>query len=275
MPDSTSPRLTADRNLLFGILALQMNFISRDALVAAMHAWVLDKATPLGQILVGQGALPEDAHHLLDALVQKHLAMHGGDPERSLASVSSLGPVRDELRRVADTDLHASLARVPAHPPGQEATAVRGGDGRAGEADPFATRPPSAGTPTASGLRFRVLRPHARGGLGEVFVALDTELGREVALKEIQARHADDPGSRSRFVREAEITAGLEHPGVVPVYGLGTYLDGRPYYAMRFIRGRQPPGRHPPLPPGREGGPRSGGACPGVASAAGPVRGCV
>lgn len=50
-------------------------------------------------------------------------------------------------------------------------------------------------------------------------------LGREVALKEIQARHADDPASRSRFVREAEITAGLEHPGVVPVYGLGTYLS--------------------------------------------------
>src|SRR5213079_1662237 len=51
------------------------------------------------------------------------------------------------------------------------------------------------------------------------------------------SHHADDADSRSRFLLEAEITGGLEHPGIVPVYGLGQYLDGRPYYAMRFIRG--------------------------------------
>jgi serine/threonine protein kinase len=87
------------------------------------------------------------------------------------------------------------------------------------------------------GQRFRVLRPHARGGLGAVFVALDVELHREVALKQILDRHADDPVSRQRFLLEAEITGGLEDPGVVPVYGLGSYGDGRPYYAMRFVRG--------------------------------------
>src|SRR5262249_53339077 len=80
-------------------------------------------------------------------------------------------------------------------------------------------------------------RPHGKGGIGEVFVALDQELNREVALKEIQDQHADDPHSRGRFVREAEITGGLEHPGIVPVYGLGQYGDGRPFYAMRFIQG--------------------------------------
>ena len=82
-----------------------------------------------------------------------------------------------------------------------------------------------------------MLRPLARGGLGAVFVALDTELHREVALKQILDSHADDPTSRQRFLLEAEVTGGLEHPGIVPVYGLGTYGDGRPYYAMRFIRG--------------------------------------
>ena len=50
-------------------------------------------------------------------------------------------------------------------------------------------------------------------------------------------KHADDDGSRQRFVAEAEITGALEHPGVVPVYGLGTDAGGRPYYAMRFIKG--------------------------------------
>src|SRR6202042_3703208 len=57
------------------------------------------------------------------------------------------------------------------------------------------------------------------------------------ALKRMQERHADDIQLRARFVVEAEVTGGLEHPGIVPVYGLGTYPDGRPFYAMRFIRG--------------------------------------
>src|SRR5439155_18955244 len=93
------------------------------------------------------------------------------------------------------------------------------------------------GTATSDGHRFRILRPHAQGGLGAVFVALDCELHREVALKQILEKHADDPVSRQRFLIEAEITGGLEHPGIVPVYGLGSYGDGRPYYAMRFVRG--------------------------------------
>jgi serine/threonine-protein kinase len=68
-------------------------------------------------------------------------------------------------------------------------------------------------------------------------VALDGELNREVALKQILDAHAADPVSRQRFLVEAEISGGLEHPGIVPVYGLGADGDGRPFYAMRFIRG--------------------------------------
>ncbi len=95
----------------------------------------------------------------------------------------------------------------------------------------------TAGSALADGGRFRVLRPYASGGLGTVFVALDAALNREVALKQILPKHADDPESRRRFLIEAEITGRLEHPGIVPVYGLGTDDGGRPYYAMRFIKG--------------------------------------
>src|SRR5205823_8880706 len=55
--------------------------------------------------------------------------------------------------------------------------------------------------------------------------------------KQIQDRHADDADSQARFLREAEITARLEHPGIVPVYGMDSDEAGRPRYAMRFIRG--------------------------------------
>ena len=68
-------------------------------------------------------------------------------------------------------------------------------------------------------------------------MALDQELDRPVALKEIQDHHADEPHSRARFVQEAEITGKLEHPGIIPVYGLGHDASGRPFYAMRFIQG--------------------------------------
>ncbi len=216
------PASAADLNLLFGILALHMDFVSRDQLIAAMHAWVLDKSKSLGAILVEQNVLGPERHSLLQALVQEHLKQHHNDPQRSLAAVSSIGSVKKDLEQVADADVQASLVRV--------ATAEK-------DDDPFATVAPSVGTPTSSGLRFRILRSHARGGLGEVFVAHDEEVHRQVALKRIQDRHADDPESRSRFLLEAEITGGLEHPGIVPVYGLGHYSDGRPFYAMRFIRG--------------------------------------
>ncbi len=133
------------------------------------------------------------------------------------------------LAGLGDPDVDATLGFVGGSGLGSSPTA-RDGDGDS-------TPTMSVGGAAGDGARFRVLRPHARGGLGAVFVALDAELNREVALKQILENHADDPVSRQRFLMEAEITGGLEHPGIVPVYGLGAYGSGRLYYAMRFIRG--------------------------------------
>jgi serine/threonine protein kinase len=85
--------------------------------------------------------------------------------------------------------------------------------------------------------RFAVQRLHARGGLGEVHVAVDEELHRAVALKRMQQRFANDQSARRRFLNEAAITARLEHPGIVPIYGLVQDDRGQPCYAMRFIEG--------------------------------------
>ncbi len=207
--------MSADRNLLFGVLAWQMSFIGRDALLAALQAWVFDRSRPLGAILQDQGQLSGERRQLLDALVDEHLRAHGSDAERSLAALTPLGSTRDLLRQVPDDGVQASLDRVGS------------------AAENTADYRPAA----ADGLRYRVLRPHAKGNLGEVFVVEDAELHRRVALKEIQAHRADDPHSRARFLLEAEVTGNLEHPGIVPVYGLGCYGNGRPYYAMRFVRG--------------------------------------
>jgi WD40 repeat protein/serine/threonine protein kinase len=88
------------------------------------------------------------------------------------------------------------------------------------------------------GTRFREQHLHARGGLGEVYLADDRELKRPVALKRIRAHLAGHPDSQRRFRLEAEVTGRLEHPGVVPVYGLGSDANGCLYYAMRFIKGQ-------------------------------------
>jgi serine/threonine-protein kinase len=213
------PNPAADRNLLFGVLALMMDFISRDALIRAMNAWVLEKGTPLGQMLVNHNALKPQDRDLVEGMVRRHLELHGNDPEKSLAAVSSVGSVGWELEQIGDAELNASVAHVDA------------------DTDRLANQTSTVGAATSDGQRFRILRPHAKGGLGEVFVARDEELHREVALKQIQVGHADQPDSRARFLLEAEITGALEHPGIVPVYGLGKYPDGRPYYAMRFIKG--------------------------------------
>ena len=213
--------ITADRDLLFGLLALQNGLINQGQLVAAFQAWTLDKACALADHLVARGDVDSDQRAGVEAMVGLHLKKHGGSTEKSLAALPAGPSTRESLAALGDADIEHTLTQL------------------APDADGDADRTASyaVGTAAGDGQRFRVLRPHAQGGLGAVFVALDQELHREVALKQILDRHADDPASRRRFLLEAEVTGGLEHPGIVPVYGLGIYADGRPYYAMRFIRG--------------------------------------
>jgi hypothetical protein len=131
----------------------------------------------------------------------------------------------DELRAFfADRACFARLAGPPANPGNGHPTSQE-------QKAPSLSRTRDAG-------RYVGFEPYARGGLGEVFTALDTELHRVVALKCLKDRHADSASSRRRFLLEAELTARLEHPGVVPVHGLFRDDMGRPCYAMRFIQGQ-------------------------------------
>ena len=85
--------------------------------------------------------------------------------------------------------------------------------------------------------RYRDRGPLARGGFSEIRRALDVLMDRHVAVKVLAWQHLDDAGRVARFRREAAITAFLEHPGVVPVYDRGEMDDGRPWFAMKEIRG--------------------------------------
>ena len=259
----------ADRELMIETLALQLGFLSQHTLADLFKSRQDDPAglstRPLSQILVDGRVMTASQFAFLETVVDELLSRHGGDLRPCLDALSSLDRVRNQIVRKPDDkerswlEVHGIPSENPTLPTSSgmagvdelrfnsiDATRPQEVDDSflsspADMALPQATIDPrfelSFGGGTSEGMRFQILRPHAQGGIGKVSVALDSELQREVALKQIKPERADDDDSRARFVREAEVTGRLEHPGIVPVYGLGNDDEGRPFYAMRFVRG--------------------------------------
>ncbi len=92
--------------------------------------------------------------------------------------------------------------------------------------------------PELSHTKYTILGTLGTGGMGIVYLARDRELGRDVALKVVRTPPAA-ADSVERLVREAEILARLDHPGIVPVHDVGRLPDGRAFYVMKLVRGRR------------------------------------
>jgi serine/threonine-protein kinase len=101
-------------------------------------------------------------------------------------------------------------------------------------------RPASSEMPESSErlARLQLLGEVARGGMGVIIKGRDSDLGRDLAVKVLLEQHRENPDLIRRFVEEAQIAGQLQHPGVVPVYELGTLDDRRPYFAMKLVKGR-------------------------------------
>src|SRR6516225_3301196 len=87
-------------------------------------------------------------------------------------------------------------------------------------------------------IRYRIDGEIARGGMGAVLKGRDPDLGRDVAIKVLRADLRDKPDLVRRFVEEAQIGGQLQHPGVVPIYELGTFADRRPFFSMKLVKGQ-------------------------------------
>jgi serine/threonine protein kinase len=92
--------------------------------------------------------------------------------------------------------------------------------------------------PDLSATRYRIVERIASGGMGTVYLAEDSVLGRRVALKILDVPEASGELA-ARLLREAKILARLEHPGIVPVHDAGTVADGRVFYSMKLVEGQR------------------------------------
>jgi tetratricopeptide (TPR) repeat protein len=213
-----------DRNLLFGVLALQDELIDADQFADVCAGWALRMEKPLPDLLQERGWLSADERREIEQRLERKIKKHGGNVHATLNAVAGGDvAVRGAIQSVAHPAVQKSLEGLPLLQP-----------------------PPAAGyvlaetvlRPTESRSRYTLTRLHAEGGLGKVWVAHDTALNRDVALKEIKGERAANPASWSRFLKEAQITGQLEHPNIIPVYELGRRPeDEQPFYTMRLVRG--------------------------------------
>ncbi len=104
------------------------------------------------------------------------------------------------------------------------------------EQEPPVVRPSSSEMPIDKG-RYQLLGEIGHGGMGAVFKGRDPDLGRDLAVKVLLEEHQNVPDLVRRFIEEAQIGGQLQHPGIVPVYELGSFSDRRPYFTMRLVKG--------------------------------------
>jgi tetratricopeptide (TPR) repeat protein len=226
--------MSADQQFLQGVLAYKGGLITAAQLVEAVATWGHDPDHgDLPGWLRQRGWLSAGQQTTLEQEAARYLANRAED-RWALTDLLD-PPLCQELLTVAPSLGDKLASARPTSRQSPSTGAYQPGGDATFDFDLAPHAAPEAAL--ARSGRFTLLRPYAQGGLGQVSLARDEDLHREVALKEVRPDR-DSAASRHRFLTEAEITGQLEHPGIVPVYALGRNERGRPYYAMRFVRGR-------------------------------------
>jgi formylglycine-generating enzyme required for sulfatase activity len=234
---SNSKNRNAEHNLIFAGLSLQLGIIAKDKVIRAFTEWLFDKAKPLGEILVHQKAITPEQRKTLESAVEAHIQQEGGE-QKALASLNHVKDLESDLDHLADNDLNQSLDGAVTQ------RKLLGLDvlfSQSHDSESSSTNKNGSFSGPESKQTDRFERQHFldSGNLGEVFFAKDTELNRTVVTKYIRPEMSGDSLKQALFHLEGEVTGSLEHPSVVPVYGLGKDTKGRLYYAMRYIRGKK------------------------------------
>lgn len=221
--------MNRERNLLFGIFAVQLKRVTPAQLMEVAAAWAIDPTKTLSERLVEAGLITPEDRAMLEDLVERAIDAHNGDAAATLEAVRGT----EQVYRSLDSSMTQSTLRM------DQIFGELGDLGSAAGVElPRQFEAPG---------RYTIRHEHARGGQGRLLLVHDEQLGRDIILKELlraRVTPSDSPtpvrGSAhavARFLQEAKITGQLDHPCIVPVYELGLRHDGHPYYTMKLVKG--------------------------------------
>lgn len=225
--NDAAPDPARHKAVLAAVLAVQRGFLSPDEAVRVLADLPADNAQPMATLL---SVAPTSAKAQIEAEVDSL----SGNPVELAATLAEMG---------VSPEAQSTLFALKPDTSSEAATrALSNLTERQQRVKDMTSRLPGVG---ASG-RYQVKREFARGGMGLIWVAIDTAVGREVALKELlppklgsgTSRVTDAPELIERFLREAKVTGQLEHPNIVPVYEIATRDDGSVFYTMKLVRGK-------------------------------------
>jgi WD40 repeat protein/serine/threonine protein kinase len=224
-----------EKDRLFGVMAAKLGFTSEADAEAYAQTFVRDPGMTLADRWEKEGVLEPEQRKLVDAMVDQAVSVNEGNFEKTLRALGVRRELDEALAEDADgrEDISAGISFEHV--------------GRYRYGDPNHTVSERGAKKKLFPVDPRAPREIGRGGIGRVLIAYDGHLGREIAVKELlphllksepDSRSTDSKAIVGRFLREARVTAQLEHPNIVPVYELGKRKDGTLYYTMKLVRGR-------------------------------------
>ncbi len=273
MNDEKKEHTPRERNLLFAIISVRLNFVTDEALARATRELDPDGAYDLSLKLVEKGVISEEVRAIINPVVDAEIAERGGDVMATLASFGGSDSILESFGGYDPGEGSSTSLSWPgaqAAPPGPEDRDAAETVGRTRQAPERRAEPQEVKThhaPTQQAQmgdylaiigkvtieqpgRYTVKEEYGRGGIGRVLLAFDEHIGRDVALKELLGKTGTRLGTGTgasaraaekamvRFIREARITGQLEHPSIVPVYEMGQRSDGSVYYTMKLVKGK-------------------------------------
>lgn len=224
--------METDRNLLFGAFCVKFGVITLDQLVSVLWDWngsQSERNVSLAELLESRKLVTSVQRAQVERVLSERLSEFNGDASKALSEVIDEASL-EKLSSIVGKEFKELQLTMTLINPVDSSSFSSGA----------ATFSSSEWNSGSTQERYRLAEETGHGGMGQVWIARDTDLNRRVALKTIKPKFASQGDVVARFLREAQITGQLEHPNVIRVYELSrSSVDQRPYFSMQLIRDKR------------------------------------